>query len=81
MTRVLEHDFHALRVGHEVRREVAAIELHPLDHVERGLHAPRLFDGDDAVLADLLHRVGDQLADLGIVVRADGGDIGDLVVA
>ena len=37
--RVLEHDFHALGVGHEVGREVAAVELHALDDVERGLHA------------------------------------------
>ena len=32
--RVLEHDFHALRVGHEVGRQVAAVELHALDDVE-----------------------------------------------
>ena len=33
--RVLEHDFHALGIGDEVRREVAAVELHALDDVER----------------------------------------------
>ena len=32
---VLEDDFHALRIGHEVGREVAAVELHALDDVER----------------------------------------------
>ena len=37
--RVLEHHFHALRVGDEVGREVAAVELHALDDLERGLHA------------------------------------------
>ena len=36
---VLEDDFHPLRVGHEVGREVAAVELHALDDLERGLHA------------------------------------------
>jgi hypothetical protein len=35
--RVLEDDFHPLRVGHEVGREVAAVELHALDDVERRL--------------------------------------------
>ena len=29
--RVLQHDFHAFGVGHEVGREVAAVELHPFD--------------------------------------------------
>ena len=37
--RVLEHDFHALGVGDEVGREVAAVELHAFDDFERGLHA------------------------------------------
>ena len=60
---VLEHRLHALRVGHEVGREVAAVELHALDHVQRRLHRLGFLDGDDAFLADLLHRLGDDLAD------------------
>ena len=78
---VLEHALHALGVGDEVRREVAAVELHALDHFHLGLEAACLLDGDDAVLADLLHGVGDDLADLGVVVRRDGADRGDLLVA
>ena len=35
--RVLEHDFHALGIGDEVGREVAAVELHAFDDFERGL--------------------------------------------
>ena len=50
MTGILEHDFHALRVGHEIGREVAAVELHALDDLERRVERLRLFDGDDAVL-------------------------------
>src|SRR5690606_33369689 len=34
-----------------------------------------------AVLADLVHRVGDQLADVGRVVRGDGADLRDLLLA
>ena len=37
-----------------------------------------LFDGDDAVLADLVHGIGQQLADLFVRVGADGADLGDL---
>ena len=61
---VLERRFHALRIGDEVGREVAAVELHAFDDFQLGLHGARLFDGDDAVLADLLHRLGDDRADL-----------------
>jgi hypothetical protein len=53
-----------LLVGHEVRREVAAVELHALDDLELVCEALGLLDGDDALLADLLHRVGQDLADL-----------------
>ena len=77
---VVEDGLHAVLVGGEVGGDVAAVELHALD--ELGLHADALalFDGDDAVLADLLHDVGDDLADLG-VVAGDGGDLGDLLLA
>jgi hypothetical protein len=59
-------------------REVAAVELHALDHFERRVEALGLLDGDDAVLADLLHRLGDDLADLLVVVGRDGADVRDL---
>ena len=57
--RVLQHGFHALGIRHEVRAEVAAVELHALDHFEGRLGRLALFDGDDAFLADLLHRLGE----------------------
>ena len=65
-------------IGDHVRGDVAPVELHALDELELGLEALRLLDGDDAVLADLLHRVGDHLADLG-VAGGDRGDLGDLL--
>ena len=36
---VFERGFHAVRIGDEVGAEVAAVELHALDHFELGLHA------------------------------------------
>ena len=74
---ILEHDFHPLGIGDEVRRQIAAIELHPFDDLERGLERLGFFDGDDAVFADLLHRFGDDPADGLVVVRRDGADLGD----
>ena len=44
-------------------RDVALVELHALDEVELDAEGVRLLDGDDAVLADLVHRLGDDLAD------------------
>ena len=67
--RILENRFHPLRIRHEVRGEIAAVELHAVDGVQCRLEATSLFDRDDTVLADLLHCVGNQLTDLGVVVR------------
>ena len=66
------------RIRHEVRREIALVELHAFDEVERRLDALGFFDRDRAVLADLVHRVGDDLADRRIPVGGNGGDLGDL---
>ena len=60
---VFEDGFHRFGVGHEVRREIALVELHAFDDVEGGFDRLGFFDRDGAVLADLVHRVGDDLAD------------------
>jgi hypothetical protein len=77
---VLERDLHAFLVGHEVGRHVALVELHALDHVERGLDRLGLLDRDRAVLADLLHRLGDDAADRRVGVGRDRRDLLDLLV-
>ena len=70
-------DFHALGIGDEVRREIAAIELHAFDDFELGFERLRLFYGDDAVFADFLHGLGNDLADGLVIVGRDGADLGD----
>src|SRR5258707_9285230 len=75
--RVFKNALHALRIGDEVGREVAAVKLHTFDYFERRLHGFGLFHGDDAVLADLLHGFGDDAADLLVVVGGNGADLRD----
>ena len=43
----------------------------------RGFDRLGFFDGDRAVLADLVHRVGDDLADRRVPVGGNGGDLRD----
>ena len=76
---VLELGDHLLGVGDEIGREIAAVELHAFDDVELGLEALGLFDRDHALVADLLHRVGNHLADRLVAVRGDGSDLRDLL--
>src|ERR1700674_4432158 len=75
--RVFLHRLHALRIGDEVRRQIAAIELHAFDYVELRFQRLRLFDGDDAILADFLHRFGNDLPDGLVVVRRDRAHLGN----
>ena len=77
--RALELGHHLLGIGDEVRRDIAAVELHALDHFEFDFEAFGLFDGDHALIADLLHRLGDHLADFLFAVRGDRANLGDLL--
>src|SRR5690606_14166371 len=75
--RVLEGGGHLLGIGHEIGREIAAVELHALDHVELGLGGLGFLDGDDTLIAHLLHRLGDHVADFLLAIGRDGADLGD----
>ncbi len=75
---LLEDRLHLVGVGDEIGRDVAPVELHALDVflLEPGRLA--FLDRDHAVLADLVHDLGDQLADFR-VGGADGGHVGDVL--
>ena len=68
---------HLVGIGDEVGRQVAAVELHAFDDGGFRLQALVLFDGDDTLVADLLHRVSDLAADFRFAVGRDGADLGD----
>ena len=74
---ILEHHFHALGVGDEIGGEITAVELHAVHGAQLGDHGLGLFDRDDAILADLLHGVGNDVADGRVAVGRDGADLGD----
>src|SRR5882672_3268458 len=65
----------ALLIVDEVRRQVAAVELHAFDHFELVLEARTFFNRDHAFLADFRHRVGNRLADALVGVRGDRADL------
>ena len=66
-------------VGDEVGREVSAIKLHTLNHVQRGFGAFGFFNGDNAVFANALHGIGDQFADRAVVVGRNRADLSDFL--
>ena len=75
---VFQNTRHLLGVGDEMGGKVSLVHLHPLDPVDGGVERLALFHGDDAVLADLFHRIGDDVSDLRIVVGSNATDLGDL---
>ena len=74
---VLQDAFHLRGVGDEVRAQVALVELHALDKLDLRIERLALLDGDHAVLAHLVHGLGDDLADLLILVGGAGAHLGD----
>src|SRR5712692_6766015 len=77
---IVHFDAHLVGVGDEVGRDVAAVELHALDDVEFGLERLGFFNRDDALVADLLHGIGEEFADFRVAVGRDGADLGDFLV-
>ena len=77
---VIHFHAHLVGVGDEVGGDVAAVELHALDDFEFGLQRFRFFDSDHALVADFLHRVGEEAANFGIAVGGNRADLGDLFV-
>ncbi|KAF5137547.1 hypothetical protein E5D57_001325 [Metarhizium anisopliae] len=75
---VLELDLLGLGVGDEVGGDETSVEAHALGNLELILHGLALLDGDDALLANLLHGIGNHLADVVVAVGRNGGDLGDL---
>src|SRR5262249_48900603 len=57
----------------------ALVEAHALGELELEAEGVALLDGDDAFLADLVHRLGDDVADRGVAGR-DGRGRGDLLL-
>ena len=52
--------------------KVAANKTRRLDDTQLGLGGLGFLDGDDALVADLLHRLGDHLADRLVAIGQDG---------
>ena len=65
------------RVVDEVRRQVAAVELHTLNHVQLVFQRFAVFNGNHAFFADFFHRFGDNRADLFVRVGGNRADLGD----
>ena len=74
---ILELCHHCFIVGNEVRRDVTAIELHPLDHFQFRGQGLGLFYRDHPVFGDLVHGLGDHLPYFRIVASRDRRHLGD----
>src|SRR5215213_230459 len=77
--RVVELRLHPLRVGDEVGRNVAPVDLHAFGVLGLEVEPLGLLDGDDAVLTDLFHHLGDEAANLDIG-GGDGRHLGNLIL-
>ena len=78
--RFLHLTFHLLGIGYEVSRQITAVELHTFYHADGRIRTLSFLDGDDTVLGNLTHGVGNKLTDNRIVVGRYGTYLFDLVV-
>ena len=73
---VVEHGFHLIGVGYHVSGAITAVKLHTFDEFERCLGSFGFFNGNNAVLADFLHGVGNPLTDT-LVACGNRSDLSD----
>src|SRR5579859_7704414 len=69
----------AIRIVNEIRRQIAAVELHAFDDFQFILQALTVFDGDHAFLADFFHGFGYLLSDHGVGICGNRADLGDFL--
>ena len=74
---VVNDRLHLLGIGNHVGGDVATVELHPFHHVAVGLGGLGFLQGDNPVGGDLLHGLGDKLANL-LIAGGDSGHAGDV---
>src|SRR5450432_2992779 len=77
---IFHFNAHLVGVGDEVGRDVAAVELHAFDDLEFGIERLGFLNRYDAFVANLLHGIGQELADFGVAVGGNGADLGDFLV-
>ena len=64
-----------------MRRQEAAIELHPLNHLDGRLTTTPLFDGDNAILAHLQERLSQHTTYRRIIITSNRCDLLNLLLA
>ncbi len=77
---VINDSLHLLGIGHHVGGDVAAVELHTLDHLAVGLGSLALLQRNYAVGGNLFHRVRNQLTDR-LIAGGNGSNTGNVSAA
>ena len=77
---ILQNCLHFIGVGNEVWRYVATVELHTFHHLNGGFNALGFLNGDNTLFLHLFHGLGNEFANLKIVVRRYGGHLLNLGV-
>ncbi len=77
--RLIEYDGHVFEIVDEMRAQIPLVELHSFEQLDRGFEGLAFLDRDHAVLAHLIHRLGQLLADLDFLVGRAGGHLLDLL--
>ena len=75
---VLMNRLGLFKFGDEIRRDEPPVELHAFDDFERRLGRLGFFDRNYPLVADLVHRFGDELSNP-VVMRGNRADLGLLL--
>ena len=64
---IIQNSFHFIRIRRHISGSIASVKLHAFHHDQIRLHGLGFFYGDDTLVADFFHRLGDQVANIRII--------------
>ena len=74
---VIEYCFHLLWVSNEVRGKITIAKLHTFNDIKRGIGGSRFLNGNNTILANLIHGVSDHLTNFRITISGNSTDLRD----
>ena len=75
---IFQNRLKCISIGHEVRRDITLIELHPLHDRQFAFHALAFLDFYNTLLADFINRISKYFSNVRVIVRADCRYLGDI---
>ena len=68
---ILKLDLHFFSIRNEIRRQIAAVELHSFNNLQIGVERLGFLDRDDTGIANRIHRLRQHVTNFSVTIGRD----------